>query len=220
MPEESAVRQAASILNALPEARGANLKTLTLDESLGARQDDYATRASITATYTMAILLAANPAGMDIPSQAAATTAFHVTPSFSTMTSGEAVNDARVAFAAAKAGFAPVNPAHDVWQTVEDFSLLALHVTAADTLLDYIVACLDNENFTNLDSLIRLMAENTASGTVTHDEQALARVINALGLTLRHRERLKNRAALRSAYRDRIAEAEGDVSAKLAVEYL
>ena len=204
----------------MPRSRGTNSIAISMPDQFDVRRE-YTERANLTSTYAMAIVLGVNPAGFAIPSQAPTNIRFRVEPTYSNAVSVEIVNDAMAAFASAGSAFIGVaNPASQVWQTVGLYAKQARNAKAADILLDFVLACLDNHNFKNLDSLIGIMADDAAGEAVSRDPQFLARVINVLGLTLRYADHLSNRSALRAAYRDRVTEAEGTPAAEMAVEYL
>jgi hypothetical protein len=95
-------------------------------------------------------------------------------------------------------------------------------VTAADTLLHYLVELLDEPDTTTLNELIGALRASLYDrrNADLYDDRGLARLHNVLALTLRSADKLPARAALRTAYRDAVERREGTDVANDAVRLL
>jgi hypothetical protein len=95
-------------------------------------------------------------------------------------------------------------------------------VSAADTLLHYLVDLLDEGDMSALNMLLGALRASLKDrdNADLYDDRGLARLHNALALTLRHADKLPGRAALRAEYRDAVARREGVSAADNTVKLI
>lgn len=112
------------------------------------------------------------------------------------------------------------NLAACILDKVNEFHRNQEYTKATDTILDFIVDCLDTNDMGTLDALMELMIRDLQVEASIYDEFVFARIINVLALTVKYDGALENRQKLKTAYAYRIESMEGALAGQRAIKYL
>jgi hypothetical protein len=176
---------------------------------------------ALTSTVVIAMTLGAGVVNAEIPSRAPLTARFHLAPSI--QFTADSLDHAHGAIAVHDGWVGlleTMNPTHIVLKNVSDLHHEGKYIVAADTLLGFVIECLDHQDYASLDSVAEQLTTSIHADLTLYNSRGVARITNFLALTVRHADDMPHRGDLKEAYRERVLSIAGADAAQRASTFL